>query len=103
MNQQMGFWQAIGTSRKKILQYFIVAMLLFAVLPVFFSDELIMTIYALVFLSYGLFEFFLDIYQLLTRKINSVVFLYRIWYFFIIMLLLVTSYLLGGLATAFIR
>jgi len=98
MNQETNFWNAIGHNRIKILNILIAAALVFAVLPILFEEETVMGIYGAVFSFYAFGDSFFALYQLIRRQITAVVFLYRLWHAFFVMLLLVLCFLLGGLA-----
>jgi hypothetical protein len=99
----MNFWQAIGPQRRQILGWLLVAGLVFAVLPVVLDEQWVMAVYATVYGLYALGDGLLAVYQITTGSINGVVFIYRLWHAFAVMLILVLAFMLGGLATLISR
>ncbi len=103
MSIEVTFWSAIGPCRQKILNILIGAALVFSILPVFFDEEMLMGLYALTFGLYAIGDWILAIFQLIRREISGSMFIYRLWHGFIVMIILLMAFMLGGLAMTIYR
>jgi hypothetical protein len=98
-HSKQNFWSAMGPVRRQVLSWLLAASLIFAVLPVVFDDGLLMGTYGAVYGLYAMGDGLFAVYQLFSGRISGVVFMYRLWHAFVVMLLLLLAFGLGGLAT----
>lgn len=98
MSIEVTFWNAIGPFRQKILNILIVAALVFSILPVFFDEEFVMGVYAITFGLYAIGDWTFAFFQLLKREISGIIFIYRLWHGFAVLIILLMAFMLGGLA-----
>jgi hypothetical protein len=97
------FWSAIGPLRRQVLIWLVGASLIFAVLPVLFDDATVMAIYASLYGVYAIGDGLCALYQVFSGRISGVVCIYRLWHAFVVLLLLLLAFGLGGLATLISR
>lgn len=98
MSAEVNFWTAMGPMRKQVLSWLLAASLVYAVLPVLFDEEILMGLYAIVYGLYAAGDVMFAVYQLYSGKVSGVVFIFRLWHAFVVMLLLLLGFGLGGLA-----